>query len=158
MCDDGRPTEALGRLQEVYMSVRPFLAIVLVLVAVMTLTSTVVLAAPGGNGSGKGGGHGKGGGRSSTASLVVEGDPFAAWGEEVYVVHGTGFHPDEPVYLSLATPGCCAGDITMADGDGNFTMPRTTGAPGTYEIRASQFSDKGKLTFMASVSFLVTDS
>ena len=131
------------------------IAVVLVSVMAIGFGSTSIDAAPGGNGQGKGNGHGKGG--SSTASMSVDGNPFAAWGEEDYVVHGTGFHPDEPVYLSLATPGCCAGDITVADGDGNFTMTRTTGAPGTYEIKASQFSGKGKLSFMASVTFSVTE-
>ena len=131
------------------------LAAVLVAVLAIGFGSAGIDAAPGGNGQGKGNGHGKGG--SSPASMWVDGNPFAAWGEEDYVVHGTGFHPDEPVYLSLATPGCCAGDITVADGDGNFTMTRTTGAPGTYEIKASQFSGKGKLTFMAAVTFNVTE-
>ncbi len=131
------------------------IAVVLVSVMAISFGSTGIDAAPGGNGQGKGNGHGNG--RSSAASMWVDGNPFAAWGEEDYVVHGTGFHPDEPVYLSLATPGCCAGDITVADGDGNFTMTRTTGAPGTYEIKASQFSGKGKLTFMAAVTFNVTE-
>jgi hypothetical protein len=131
------------------------IATVLVTVLAIGMQSPSGLAAPGGKGHGKANGHGNGG--SSAADMWVEGNPFAAWGEEDYVVHGTGFHPDEPVYLSMATPGCCAGDITVADGDGNFTMTRATGAPGTYEIKASQFSGKGKLTIMASVSFLVTE-
>lgn len=131
------------------------LAALLVSVLAIGFGSTSIDAARGGNGNGKANGHGNGG--SSAASMWVEGNPFAAWGEEEYVVQGTGFHPDEPVYLSLATPGCCAGDITVADGDGNFTMTRTTGAPGTYEIKASQFSGKGKLTFMAAVTFIVTE-
>ena len=89
--------------------------------------------------------------------MWVEGNPFAAWGEEDYTVHGAGFNPGEPVYLSLATPGCCAGDVTVADGDGTFAMTRTTGAPGTYEIEASQFTRKGKLAPVASVTFAVTE-
>ena len=133
------------------------IAVVLVSVMAIGFGSTSIDAAPGGNGQGKGNGNGHGNGGSSTASMSVDGNPFAAWGEEDYVVHGTGFHPDEPVYLSLATPGCCSGDITVADGDGNFTMTRTTGAPGTYEIKASQFSSKGKLKFMASITFIVTE-
>ncbi len=139
------------------MSVRPFLAIVLVLVAVMTLTATPVLAAPGGNGNGKGGGHGRGGGGSSSTTLVVVGGPFAAWGADSYTVRGTGLRPNEPVYLMLATPGCCSATVVATDGDGNFEFTRGTGAPGTYEIVASQLAKNGKLVRMASVSFLVTD-
>ncbi len=109
------------------------MAAVLVSVMAIGFGAPSIDAAPGGNGNGKaighGNGNGNGNGGSSAASMWVEGNPFAAWGEEDYIVEGTGFHPDEPVYLSLATPGCCAGDITVADGDGKFTMTRTTGAP-----------------------------
>jgi hypothetical protein len=156
--DRSGSTEVLGGLEEVYMSVRALLAVALVLVAVMTLTATAVLAAPGGNGNGKGGGgHGKGGGGSSTASLVVEGAPFAAWGADSYTVRGAGLRPNEPVYLMLATPGCCAATVAATDGDGKFEFTRVTAAPGTYEIVASQLAKNGKLVRMGSVSFLVTD-
>lgn len=131
------------------------IAAALVTVLALGVQSPSGLAAPGGNGNGKTAGHGHG--NSTDAYMWVEGNPFAAWGAEEYSVHGAGFHGDEPVYLSLATPGCCAGDVTVADTDGNFTMTRLTGAPGTYEIKAYQFSNKGKLTFMASVTYLVTE-
>ncbi len=137
------------------MSVRALFAIILILTVVMTLTASAALAAPGGNGRGHG--NGKGGGGSSAASLVVEGDPFAAWGVDSYTLRGTGFGSSAPVYLMLATPGCCAATVVATDGDGTFEFTRVTAAPGTYEIVASQLANNGKLKRLASVSFLVTD-
>lgn len=120
--------------------------------------STSIDAAPGGNGNGKAYGVTNGGGNGGAkASMWVEGNPIAAWGVEEYTVNGSGFQPDKPVFLSLATPGCCAGNWIIADSEGDFSFSRATGAPGTYEVTAFQERNNGKLQFMSSVSFAVTE-
>lgn len=136
------------------------IAAVMLSVLAIGFGSTSIDAAPGGNGNGKAHGltsdGGNGGNGGAKASMWVEGNPFAAWGVEEYTVNGSGFHPDEPVFLSLATPGCCAGNWIIADGEGDFSFSRATGAPGTYEVTAFQERSNGKLQFMSSVSFAVT--
>lgn len=80
--------------------------------------------------------HDKGGKKEKrtvevTGSLGPD-NPFLCCGAEVYTITNGGNPPNSPVYVSLASPGCCSGSKVFADDNGVATFAKETGAPGTY--------------------------
>lgn len=129
------------------------------LIAASVLAATIPSeAAPGGRGK-------KGG--DETLSVAPAGDVLAAavastsdeslvigaYGEW-YVVTGSGFEPNSPVFMGYHEPYCCAATTVWTDDDGNFTTMRTTGVPGLYTVNA-QVKSGNKIKLAASVSFEV---
>ena len=133
-----------------------FIPIVVMVLLVAALSASPVLAAPGGNGKGKG--HQGGGGSSATMTVtgsLSSSNPYLAWGQEVYTVRGEGFGTSEPVYISLASPGCCSASTLWTDRLGEWSFSKATGAPGTYTVNAYEKSGNGKFKRVASRSFEV---
>lgn len=123
---------------------RWILLTVTLIMAALIVSVAVAEAAPGGQGKG-----------NVKATMSVEGEPFAAFGAEEYTIDGSGFEADQLVFLSFATPGCCAGVVIVADGSGDWSFSRATGTPGIYVFTALQEKRNGKIRWMASVSFTV---
>lgn len=81
--------------------------------------------------------HDKGGKKEKrtvevTGSLGPD-NPFICCGVETYTITSTGNPANSPVYVSLASPGCCSGSKVWTDENGVMIFNKATGAPGTYQ-------------------------
>jgi hypothetical protein len=75
--------------------------------------------------------------------MTVSPNPVDAGGE-TYIIEATGFPPNELIHISAATPGCCSAHNVWTNEDGEFSMERVSGTPGSYEFTAIQVSYRGK--------------
>jgi hypothetical protein len=98
------------------------------------------------------GGHKGGGGTGSSATLVAT--PTQLQGGVTYTVSGSGYQPDWVVAISVADPGCCAAFNIGSDSTGHISFTLTSGAAGTYAIKAYKY---GSSTLLASTSVTVTN-
>jgi hypothetical protein len=95
----------------------------------------------------------RGSGPSKTSAvLTVAPSPVLSDGAE-YSVSGSGFKPNTAVNVVISMPTCCAFFTVTADAEGDVWFVYRTGAPGHYQIEASQRLNARKLTLMARTYF-----
>jgi hypothetical protein len=119
----------------------PALIIALLVVGVAAATAAAARKPGGGNG----------GGTATTATLVPSCNPCAAGG----VVHfsGSGYDASQGKAL-LDISGAITSTAVYADGTISFDWPYF-GQPGSYSVKASQWSKGGKLVLKAETTVIV---
>ena len=122
----------------------------LIALIVVGLVAGSAFAAKGGGGGGKPGGSG--GTTGGSATLVAT--PNQLQGGVSYTVTGSGYQPNWVVGISVADPGCCAAFNIGTDSTGHISFTLTSGATGTYSIKAYKY---GSSTLLASTSVTVTN-
>jgi hypothetical protein len=66
-----------------------------------------------------------------------------------YTVIGEGYPPNAVIHIASATPGCCAGNLTVSDSDGKFRFSSIARLPDTTEMAIFSYKtlareEKGK--------------